>query len=281
MCLECAGKHRGLGVHISFIRSVSMDAFKAGEIERMRLGGNRRWKQFWINHEYNKDLGLDWDSSTVRERYEGPVGEEYKERLSAEVEGRDYVPPAPGSRPPPQEYKPPARAATTSSMGNSRSGSPAQLSGGPALSGGKAKVDDKYFSRLGNANAARPADLPPSQGGKYGGFGSQMPSPPSRSNTEGPPGVDEFQKDPVAALTKGFGWFGGMVGKTARTVNEEYIAPAAQKVSGASISYIFNNRWERKCRDDNFGAGLLDESDDDEDAESYSSPYSPPFRVLG
>lgn len=252
----------------------------------MRLGGNKRWREFWEKHEFNKDMGLTWEGCTIKERYDSPVGEEYKERLAAEVEGREYVPPAPGSKPSPQQFQAPARAATTSSMGNSRSGSPAQLSGGPALSGGKSKVNDKYFSSLGNANAARPADLPPSQGGKYGGFGSAMPSPPSRSNTEGPPGVDEFQKDPVAALTKGFGWFGGIVGKTARTVNEGYLAPAAQKVSGASISYIFNNGVERKCRDDNFGAGLLDDDDDDEDddgedLEAYSSPRNLPFKVLG
>lgn len=34
----------------------------------------------------------------------------------------------------------------------------------------------------------------------------------------------------MAALTKGFGWFASTVGKTAKSVNEGYIQPTAQKV---------------------------------------------------
>ena len=202
-----------------------MDAFKAAEIERMRLGGNAPWKAFFDQHEENKMAGVGFDDATIKERYESAVGEEYKERLTAKVEGREYVPGAAPPKPAPKKEEPrtaSARATPTQIQGRA---SPAPSLGGER---GKAKVDDKYFSKLGEANAARSAALPPSQGGKYAGFGSELPAPVTR---DGPPGLDELQRDPVAALTKGFGWFGGVVGKTARQVNEGYIAPAAQRVS--------------------------------------------------
>lgn len=44
------------------------------------------------------------------------------------------------------------------------------------------------------------------------------------------PNFEDMQKDPVAALTKGFGWFTTTVGKTAKSVNEGYIQPTAAKV---------------------------------------------------
>ncbi|KAL9597458.1 MAG: hypothetical protein Q9179_004255 [Wetmoreana sp. 5 TL-2023] len=100
-------------------------------------------------------------------------------------------------------------------------------------------MNEDFFARKGSENERRRADLPPSQGGKYAGFGSEpMPQPSSGGggSNGGMPGVDEFQKDPVAALTKGFGWFTTTVGKGAKTVNDGWIQPNVQKLAEADLA---------------------------------------------
>ncbi|KAL2865607.1 GTPase-activating protein GCS1 [Aspergillus lucknowensis] len=247
ICLNCAGTHRGLGVHISFVRSITMDAFKNSETQRMELGGNDRWKEFFDAHAITQSEGRTFEDSTIKERYEGEVGEEYKDRLSAKAEGREYVP---GQRPPQPTKK------TATDVVSSRSSTPLSSSGrGSGLSssaalpdgnggvegpgGGRKARNEAYFAKLGSENASRSESLRPSEGGKFTGFGGGLPvssTPKPQTGNGAIPGFDDFQKDPMAALTKGFGWFATTVGKSAKTVNDSYIQPTAKSLAESEFA---------------------------------------------
>jgi len=221
-------------VHISFVRSVQMDACKVSEVKRMEAGGNAAWKAFWLA-DVDGGGAAAWDRAPIRARYEGVVGDEYKERLGALVEGREFVPPTREKKVPGPAFAA-GRAAAPSGLGSGR-GTPARTAS-PAAGGGNGgrKVQNEaYFAKMGAANAGRPDGLAPSQGGKFAGFGggggSYEPQGGAKAaSSEGIPGVDELTADPVAALTKGFGWFTATVGKQAKSVNEAYIQPGMQKV---------------------------------------------------
>ncbi|KAI1944028.1 Zn finger-containing GTPase- Activating Protein for ARF [Ophidiomyces ophidiicola] len=231
ICLNCAGIHRGLGVHISFVRSITMDAFKKAEIQRMELGGNEPWKEFFDAHSTTIAEGTTFDDATVKERYSGDVGEEWKARLTAQVEGREYVPG--------EEKKNTVSRTNTPGTPGIRNGDESRVASPRNTDGIKSKKQENedYFARLGGENAARSADVPPSQGGKFTGFGGGMPASRQATQQESNmPGINDFQSDPVAALTKGFGWFTSTLGNGAKTVNDSYIQPAAKSIAESDLA---------------------------------------------
>ena len=213
-----------------------MDAFKQAEILRMQYGGNKAWQNF-----FNKISPIPFDECTIKERYDCEIGEEWKERLTAQVEERDFDKAVFLKERQAIKEKQASRSATPAGVRSNNNNNPTSGPGSrtaspapgraPGISAEQKAQNEAYFAKMGEANASRPDSLPPSQGGKYAGFGS-APAETQQSSSSGGsiPSADDFSKDPVAALTKGFGWFSATVGKQAKLVHESYIQPTAKNV---------------------------------------------------
>ena len=80
-CLQCSGKHRGLGVHLSFVRSITMDHWTEDQLRMMDLGGNARLGEFFTSH------GVVYEAMTIEEKYKTLPAELYRRGLAARKNG--------------------------------------------------------------------------------------------------------------------------------------------------------------------------------------------------
>ena len=102
-------------------------------------------------------------------------------------------------------------------------------------------ANEQYFAGLGQTNALRPEDLPPSQGGRYQGFGN-TPSPPPGSgdpsfhlSSRAAPTFSELQENPIGALSKGWSLFSSAVSGATRVVNESIIQPGMERAADPNL----------------------------------------------
>uniref|UniRef100_A0A3P8SFK0 ADP-ribosylation factor GTPase-activating protein 1 n=1 Tax=Amphiprion percula TaxID=161767 RepID=A0A3P8SFK0_AMPPE len=84
ICLECSGKHRGLGVHLSFVRSVTMDKWKDIELEKMKAGGNGKFRLFL---ELQDDYDSNW---TLQEKYNSRAAALFRDKVATLAEGKEW-----------------------------------------------------------------------------------------------------------------------------------------------------------------------------------------------
>eukprot|EP00375_Theileria_parva_P003938 XP_766625.1 hypothetical protein [Theileria parva strain Muguga] len=64
LCLNCSGRHRQLGSHISFVRSVDMDRFMRDQLVRLHVGGNKKFNEYLISQNL-KDKPTNYDNRKV------------------------------------------------------------------------------------------------------------------------------------------------------------------------------------------------------------------------
>jgi len=76
LCMNCAGRHRGYGTSVSFIRSVTLDCWSAAQIALMEAGGNDAFLAYCSSHRIPRPVA-----------YETAPLDAYREELLARAEG--------------------------------------------------------------------------------------------------------------------------------------------------------------------------------------------------
>jgi len=220
-----------------------MDKWKDTELNKMKVGGNKSAKDFFANQS-------DWsDSANITAKYNSKAAALYKDKIATEANGDIWSEETSAARNHRSSYMGSSSGGGSgaSKSSNGMKGSSSYSSalsnnseaGGGGYQGGggvpnfhsaefKAQKED-FFSKKQSENAMRRDDLPPSQGGKYAGFGSSCNNPPARSYS-----TQDFVTNNLGGLTQSLSAFSLTSASRVAEVGWKFTSLAGQKAAELS-----------------------------------------------
>jgi len=79
ICMNCAATHRSMGVHITFVRSATLDSWSQDQLRIMACSGNQRARVFFKQHGWTDEGGMKLEG-----KYTSRAAEMYKQTLIRE-----------------------------------------------------------------------------------------------------------------------------------------------------------------------------------------------------
>lgn len=83
ICLDCSSRHRNMGVHISFVRSTTLDSWSWSQLRLMKVGGNGPAFDYFSRNGGSSYLSPGAEAKT---KYTSGTARSYKEELAKRVQ---------------------------------------------------------------------------------------------------------------------------------------------------------------------------------------------------